>query len=760
MFRKYPSVILLALVIAGIVTADQLYLPGWILLLSCLILTIVGIVFLAKSAVQRALLFFSLALFCFSGYHFSINFYEFGPNHISRLISEKEKFQIFGKITDWPDLKTNRTEIKIAIDSLGRDNREPVKGAILLKITDTTTALQRGDRVEFQATIYPLKSRTDPGGFDYARYLKLRGVFGTVYLSTLLNVRVDKSRRGGIIGTVDQIRFELTESFNRTLSPVSAALASGILIGETRNIPGGIYNRFRDSGTLHLLAVSGSNVALVILFIILILRPFSIKRSHRSVILIMVVFLFSLLSYGEPSVVRASLMAVLVLLATLVERRFDLNQIIATAALIILLVDPAQLFSVGFQLSFVTAWGLIFIVPKIIDRFPEHRNKKWFQWLIVPFIVSVVAQVCSMPLIAFYFDRVPAISVIANIIIVPLVSIAVVGSLFLFVVDLIWSLLGAFVGSVLDGFFRIVIYFLDLFGGENSPIVTTGEMSGLIVFLIYVSIVFTTLAHLNKMSRRFAVIVLIILVNIGLTFPVVKATAGLDSRSQLKIFNIPGGTAILVQYSPSEIPDLIISGLSSREYPIDERIFESSFLALGVGRIHNLFIMSSEYGAMDDILRMAEKFDVEDIYLDSRLSKSFSDIIRQTADSIEVEFKTFPAKIAHKESPGIFPAANYLTVRFNNSRVVVINDAFNDDNLHNPETLPSALIFCAPRINIDEISDMQNFSHIVCTYNIQHISSTHSTDSPKRIYSIDTQGPCRLIIPAVESDSFSVERIR
>jgi len=249
--------------------------------------------------------------------------------------------------------------------------------------------------------------------------LNHKGIHGIVYLPTLLNVRVGKPGGRGIIAYVDLLRDEISESLSRNLSEIAASLSAGFLIGETREIPPDVYRWFRDSGTLHLLAVSGSNVALVIFFLIIVLRPLALPRKRRAMVLMGCVMLFALLSYGEPSVVRASLMAVLILLANIFERRYNLNQIIASAAMIILLAAPTQLFSVGFQLSFVTAWGLIFVTPRVAKLFEAVNHKGWYRWLVLPFMISLIAQLFSMPLIALYFGKVPAISVIANLVIIP-----------------------------------------------------------------------------------------------------------------------------------------------------------------------------------------------------------------------------------------------------------------------------------------------------------------------------------------------------
>jgi len=749
-------------VVAGIISADFFRLPGWLLLFICLICSIIGIVLLSRDVTNWALLLFGFSLFCFAGYHFSAKFYDFGPNHISRFVSEKKYFQIFGRVTDWPDLKADRTEIKIEIDSIGREQKTPVKGCILLKVSDTTTALQRGDRVEFLGTIYPLKAKNDPGSFDYARYLQLQGIFGITYLPTLLDVRVDKSRRFGLIGLVDRIRTALTDSFDRNLSPVSAALASGFLIGETRDIPNEIYNRFRDSGTLHLLAVSGSNVALMILFVILVLRPFSIKRKQRSVILIVCVFVFALLSYGEPSVVRASLMASLVLLATIIERRFDLNQIIASAALIILLFDPAQLFNVGFQLSFATAWGLIFITPKIVNLFKQTQNRLWFRWLVLPLIISIVAQICSTPLIAYYFDRVPAISVVANLIIVPLVSIAVVASLLLFVIHLIWPLMGLFFGSLLDSFMNVVVFFLDLFGEKKSFAVQTADMSALAVVLVYSLLIVTSLALFNRTFRRIVVAMIVVIMNIGLTFSIVSAASSEDDRNFLDIFNIPGGSAILI-YQSSKVPDLILTGIHARTYPLDERIFETALGALGVERIGRIFVLSAEYGAMDDILRIANRMKSQEVYVNQLLIRSFNDISDVTSSVNEhLRFKTFSNALPDNNVPGIYPSTNRVRINDGNSKVIIVNDAGVSSLQSNGKKWNLALIVGNYKyLDSTEIENLEpeRFASVICAKIHQPASTLALSGSTGSVYSVESQGPCRLLTPKDESGLFIIEPI-
>jgi len=595
-------------VVLGIVTADQLWLPSWVPLLTAASAILAGLygVYRGRSAGGAILLCAGLGLV--AAFNYSLNHVDMGPHHVENVARESRRCRIFGRVADWPDIRQDRTEIKLAVDSLQTDVTRPVQGAILLKISDTTTALQRGDRVEFVGRIYPLPRSAAAGSFDYGRFLNLKGVQGIVYLNTLLNVRVDRRPQVGLISFVDDLRQEISDSLRRNLSRVAAALAGGFLIGETRDIPVGVYEMFRDSGTLHLLAVSGSNVALVLAFFLAVLRPFQLRPLNRSLLLLAVIVLFAGLSYAEPSVVRASLMASLVILARLLRRTYDLNNIIALTALIILLVEPAQLFDVGFQLSFVTAWGLILLVPKICAPLKPYHGRWWYRAGVFPLIVAVVAQVCSTPVVAYYFGRIPVISIFANLLIVVMVSVGVVGILTMLALDLVWPLLGQLAGSFLDIWLNLIITALVWMGGEGIPVIHIGPLldgpaGPLWVILIYIVIVLAGVAISHKSARRVIPILLLIIFNLALVSAAI-------SRSKpdvlvVEFTTVPGGLAATVTNPLTDETDLVITGLRQKPYPVDERILLPWLERQGIGKINRIFVLAADYAAIDDILRLA-----------------------------------------------------------------------------------------------------------------------------------------------------------
>ncbi|MFZ5980555.1 MAG: ComEC/Rec2 family competence protein [Candidatus Zixiibacteriota bacterium] len=679
MFRKYPSLFLLVFVAAGILLADRQRPSAELLLALTILFAASGLITLSRNRAVPAGLLLGLSLGAGAGFHLSVEVYDPGPDHLSRVIHIGEKYVIYGKVADWPDLKPEYTEIKIRLDSLVCDEVQEVSGAVLLKISDTTTALQRGDRVAFRGRILPVREEASSASFDYHRYLNLKGMFGVVYLMTANEVRLIRRGEHGLLALTDRLREGVKSTFYRNLSPRSAALASGFLIGETRDIPPDIYRMFRDSGTLHLLAVSGSNVALVVLFVVWILRPFRLSRNKRYVILIGVIVIFTILSYGEPSVVRASLMAVLVIGAIFFQRRYDLNNIIALAAFIILMADPAQLFDVGFQLSFVTAWGLIFVTPALADLFKPYLTRKWYRWLVFPIMISLVAQVSSTPIITCYFGRVPIIGVIANLVIVPLVSAGVLGVMILLAADLILPFLGQTVGVLLNVLLDLIVTLLYGLGGENIPVITTGRLftgDGAVIMILglYGFLWMAVMALKKKIFRKVTLLYFLIFANVLLGWCVLAEEDRLWPR--LTVTAVPGGAAAVLQKTDRAGGTLLVTDLHARTYPLDEKILNPFLAEAGLGYLEQMVVLTLDYQAIDDLLRTALVYRTRYVYINQFLNASFADVIAERFGDRELPFELVEFGTADDEKGclGIYPDRDLIRLVTEDRRIILVND--------------------------------------------------------------------------------------
>jgi ComEC/Rec2-related protein len=681
MIRSHPSVFLLGFVVAGIVLADHLPLfPQLFLLLGACCFG-VTLLFILRGRRLAGAVLACVAVGLVAAFSFRMHLTGFGSNHLRQLVTSPAVYEVFGRAADWPEFRGGRTETVLEIDSLSWRGQSGwvgrhVDGRLLLKVTDTTTALQRGDRVAFRARLYPILAG-ERHEFPYARYLNLRGIFAQVFLPTMLNVRIDRRPTIGFISLIDGVRSAIRSSLERNLSPPASALARGFLIGETRDISPDIYRLFRDSGTLHLLAVSGSNVALVLLFAIWVMRPFWLGVRSRSVLLLAVIAVFAGLSYGEPSVMRASVMAALIIGARLLGRTYDLNNVIASAALLILLVDPGQLFDVGFQLSFVTAWGLIFFVPRLAALFTPWHERTWYRWLALPVIIALVAQIVSTPVVAYCFDRVPVFSVVANLIVVPIVSLAVIGVLILLTVDLIWPLMGSFIGSIVDIWMRGLLAVLQWVGGENVPIIHPGLLVDSpftlpAILTIYLLLVVLALGITSVRARRLAVILGVTVTNAVLAVAVGATLVSADSR--IVIERVPGGVATIICRDNTVDPDLIITGLSRQSYPLDERVLQPLLRRHGYEGLSRLIVLDADYNALKDVLRLSAKLAVDTVYAGRGLAASIEDIHSQTGESaFQTPVVFFSGQPVQVEQGGYFLSEDRVTWRQGDSQIDVVD---------------------------------------------------------------------------------------
>ena len=157
MFKKSPALFLLIFIVVGILIADSFH-PSVSYFFIALILFVVATIFCSKSHRENFLvLFIGLGMLSFVGLRFASLYYETGNDSISNFIDSKSSYVIYGEISDWPELKLERTELTVDVDSLENSQVNYVRGKILLKINMPTTAFQRGDHLVFKGRIYPVE---------------------------------------------------------------------------------------------------------------------------------------------------------------------------------------------------------------------------------------------------------------------------------------------------------------------------------------------------------------------------------------------------------------------------------------------------------------------------------------------------------------------------------------------------------------------------------------------------------------------------
>ncbi len=384
--------------------------------------------------------------------------------------------------------------------------------------------LRYGRHITLTGVLRQPQGRRNPGGFDYRAYLARQDVVGIIDGKGLL--RIDE-QGGFLLGRwIEALRIRTEHVIDNiytasgTVAPsLHAQLLKGILLGKRSDLPTETLDIFRNSGTFHVLAVSGLHVGLVAMFCYFGFRCFRLPRKILCLLTILAVLIYASLVGFRPSVFRASLMAILFLFATLIDRDADLFNLLAFAALVLLLLNPLQVWDVGFQLSFVAVAAIVYFVPKmekplrrlweneqgsvpVLSRFRNAAVK----WLVLSYLVTLAAQIGTTPLIAYHFFRAYPLGFVVGPFAVGLVSLIVAVGMVSVCVGFIWIPFAKLIALLNHAIISIFLALIGMFGQTWGVVKLAPPTFGL--FVLYVGL-FLGIAHWRYAYKQWRVASLI-----------------------------------------------------------------------------------------------------------------------------------------------------------------------------------------------------------------------------------------------------------
>jgi competence protein ComEC len=216
----------------------------------------------------------------------------------------------------------------------------------------------------------------------------------------------------------------MDEVISKYLPDLPAGILSAMVLGQRKAIPWLVNNSMVKSGTVHILVVSGFNVGIVAFIVNLLLKIIRIRRKARIILVAICLLIYCLATGATNPVIRATVMGLIFLLAYILKRNPDMYNSLAGAALFILIINPRQLFDVGFQLSFSSVLAIVYLYPKLerILRIDSCKIKI-LRFIAEGCLVSFCAWLGTIGIIAYNFRIIAPITVLANILIVPLATL-------------------------------------------------------------------------------------------------------------------------------------------------------------------------------------------------------------------------------------------------------------------------------------------------------------------------------------------------
>lgn len=315
--------------------------------------------------------------------------------------------EFLGMVTEQPSFKNGSQRIVVEL---------PENEKILI-VAKRFPEYEYGDFIKAKGALEKPKNF---GNFDYSAYLSKDNIY---FLMKDPFIALEKRGGGSFIKRkLFSLKDEFEKNINSFLPSPESDLLNGILFGSKSDIPKELYDNFVKTGTAHIIALSGFNITIIVIFLAWIFGYFSSNAKAVVISAIVVVSLFVVMTGASSSVVRAALMGVVLLLAKYYGRaQYSLNALVFAAVVMVVLNPKILIFDISFQLSFLAAIGILYIYPFLLIKFDKIPNTFKLRDSLT---ATLAAQTAVLPILIYNFKQISIISPIANVLIIPLIPFA------------------------------------------------------------------------------------------------------------------------------------------------------------------------------------------------------------------------------------------------------------------------------------------------------------------------------------------------
>lgn len=552
---------------------------------------------------------------------FEVEPYLLPPHHIDRLSDEllDRPLLIEGVVASSGDAQTTdvrgaeddgrRVRFLLDLRALWLAGREvEVTGRVRLTLRGHNIAPVYGERLRGVFKLRRPRGYWNPGGFDYPLYLRSRGVILEGWAGDASSIE----RRGAGEGSpaltpAYAFRSRLIQAVSGVLPTDQASLLVAMTLGERSGIPRQINETFRNSGTYHILAISGLNVSLLAAALFVVLKAVRVPLRVSALISMGLVTVYAVLAGGSASVVRAAVMADVYLLGLVLDREADSLNTLALSALGLLLWQPLLLFDVGFQLTFVATLAIVVAV----DRLPLTALSAPPRWIATSVLLSFAAFLGTAPILALTFYRISPIGILANLPIVPLSGLLTgAGMLFAVLATIIPGSLGwfaALIGWLIDLLVGLAGWFAQLPFASIQLFPPTAPM----VVCYYAALGAAVAATGRRWLRSAAcaaVLAFVILVAVRL-LPIFQ-----DGQLRMTVLDVGQGDGIVLELPGKQTILIDGGGLFDDRFDIGEQVVIPFLLSRWIGRLDLVVLSHPHADHLNGLQAVLRRFPVGQVW--------------------------------------------------------------------------------------------------------------------------------------------------
>ncbi len=524
-----------------------------------------------------------------------------------------------------------RMTMLVHVTSIGEgETKKKVQGLLRLTWREPDASVHRGNEITVRARVRAPFGTRNPGGFDYGAYLQQRGVEAVAMVKGPNKIQVvlpDSAKvTGFFLSRIDQWRNQVRQAVLSSLNDPARGLFLGMIVGEQSYIDQDIRDDFMTTGTVHIISISGSHLGLLAFLSFMSIRGLTRRmpapwlewlscritpKQLAVVITLPLVLFYTLLSGGHVATVRSLIMIALYLLAVWFGHERQIIIALGVSALLATLFDPMVIYDLSFQLSYVSVFAIA-LALQFTNDFEEKLDdiqssrEKIQTWIYQYLLISFAATFATLPLVAYYFNQVAWLGVVANMAVVPFVGLFVVPlglltSILTLVFDLESLPLAWLSQLILDGL-RFLVHFLARVPGAEWHVSSPAPLAiaGFYLCLFFVS------RHHRPVFRWVSTVVVIALIAWWMWAPRLIFH---DDTLRTTFLDVGQGDATLL-----ELPDgqtvLIDGGAAYERWDMGRMVVGPYLWDQGIRKIDHLVATHPQLDHVGGLVWIIQHFDV------------------------------------------------------------------------------------------------------------------------------------------------------
>lgn len=404
-----------------------------------------------------------------------VRFFFFIPEKIDFDNVVGKEVYFIGEVIEPPDVRLNNQRVTIKPD--GHESN-------ILVVIPRSSLVFYGDIVEVKGILEtPENFITNVGKeFNYKRYLANKDIY---YILQRATVEIISSGNGNKIKSIlFKIRDSFMKNIEKIISPPRSDLANGLILGARGGFDEETREEFINTGTIHIVALSGYNVTIVAEGVMKLLG-LVLSQALSVFFGIFVIFLFIIMTGASSTAVRAGIMATILLFARLTGRTYDAGRALVIAGLLMIAYDPRTITDISFQLSFLATGGILFITPKVFV---------WLKYIPIRFKIrelvatTISATISVLPILLFTTGIFSIVSIPANILILPVIPFAMLFSFLTGILGFVSTTLSLPFGYISHLLLSYIMSVIHIFSSLPFASVHTKTFPLFLVILLYIGL--------------------------------------------------------------------------------------------------------------------------------------------------------------------------------------------------------------------------------------------------------------------------------